>query len=185
MRKFGPHLVAGLLILAFVLSVGGSALAAYAPISLNVPSYKQTDERRASVRIGNSGKTIGKIGCAITSLAMAESYRTGTRIEPDQMESRLSFNAGGALFWPANYSIPGSITFEQLYQKLKNGIPVIVGAINANGGTHFAIVKGYDGGDTLSASGFLINDPGSSSRTRLSQFMAAYPTLYRRVYYTD
>ena len=49
-------------------------LSAGAAVSLNVPSYKQTDARWASVTLGSSGQTIGRIGCTTTALAMTESY---------------------------------------------------------------------------------------------------------------
>jgi uncharacterized protein YraI len=170
---------------AYLKPLGGSTASAarYAAISLNVPNYKQTDSRWARLMIGNSQKTIGSIGCAITSLAMTESYRTGSAITPDMMQKRLSYNSTGALYWPGNYLLPGSISYSQLYQKLKDNVPVIVGARKADGGTHFVVIKGYVGGNSLTASGFTINDPGSSTRTRLSQFLSVYPKLYRRAYY--
>ena len=57
-----------------------SASTNYSKIALKVPSYKQTDSRWANIKIGTSGKTIAKIGCATTAIAMMESYRTGTTI---------------------------------------------------------------------------------------------------------
>jgi hypothetical protein len=188
MKRFAKHLMAWACLIALLLSVSPGAPAkadAYPAVSLKVPSYKQTDSRWASAKVGNSGKTIGKIGCALTSLAMTESYRTGSTITPLKMASRLSFDKSGSLYWPSNYVIPDAIPFSQLYRKLKQGVPVIVGARKASGGTHFVVITGFAGGDRLSASGFTINDPGSSTRTRLSQFLAAYPTLYRRLYYTN
>jgi len=73
---------------------------------------------------------------------------------------------------------------EGVERLVKAGIPVIVGARRADGGTHFVVVKGFLGGDSLTASGFAINDPGSGSRTTLQQFLSAYPTVFRRAYYT-
>lgn len=188
MKHFAKHLTVAACLIALVLSMAPGALAkadAYPAVSLKVPSYKQMDSRWASAKVGSSGKTIGKIGCALTSLAMTESYRTGTTITPLAMASRLSFDKSGSLYWPGNYVIPAAIPFSQLYRKLKEGVPVIVGARKPSGGTHFVVITGFVGGDSLGASGFTINDPGSSTRTRLSQFLAVYPTLYRRVYYTN
>ncbi len=166
-------------------SPGGSSAPAqtYPAVSLSVPSYKQTDSRWAAAEIGNSGRTIADIGCATTALAMTESYRTGSSVTPDVMESRLTYSSGGSLYWPENYALVDKLTFSQLYQKLKGGVPVIIGCVNSSGGTHFVVVTGYAGGSKLSASGFTINDPGSSSRTTLAQFLSAYPTLFRRLYY--
>ena len=170
---------------SFLSSGGASSSSTYPAISLSVPSYKQLDSRWASVEVGTSGRTIGDIGCATTALAMTESYRTGQAITPDVMEDRLSYTSGGSLYWPSNYALVDKITFGQVYLKLKSGVPVIVGCQNASGGTHFVVITGYTGGNTLSASGFTINDPGSSSRSTLSQFLSAYPTLFRRLYYTN
>lgn len=164
---------------------GSSSTASYAAVSLNVPSYKQTDSRWAAVEVGDSGRTIGDIGCATTALAMTESYRTSSTVTPDKMEERLTYDSGGSLYWPDNYALVSSITFSQLYAKLKSGIPVVVGCKNASGGSHFVVITGYSGGSGLTASGFTINDPGSSSRTTLAQFLSAYPTLFRRLYYTN
>ncbi|UKI48949.1 MAG: hypothetical protein L6U99_08965 [Clostridium sp.] len=44
-----------------------------------------------------------QIGCAITSLAITESYRQNKTITPDVMLKQLNFTNGGALYWPSNY----------------------------------------------------------------------------------
>ena len=75
----------------------------YAAVSLQVPSYKQTDSRWADVYIGTSGKTIRQIGCATTAVAMLESYRTGQTIYPDTMSRTLRYTPSGNLYWPSDY----------------------------------------------------------------------------------
>lgn len=167
----------------FTLIPLGAAAEAYPAISLKVPSYKQMDSRWGKVEVGRSGQTMAEIGCAVTSLAMTESYRTGKTVTPAQMEKKLGFTPGGALYWPENYSLVGRLTYRQLYEKLKSGVPVIAGCRSPSGRTHFVVIRGYAGGDTLTPSKFLINDPGSSTRTTLAHFMAAYPSLFRRVFY--
>ncbi len=163
---------------------GGSTQAqTYPAIQLNVPSYKQTDSRWANVKVGSSGRTIADIGCVTTALAMMESYRTGTSITPDVMESKLQYTSGGAVYWPSNYALDGALSYDNIYAMLKSGKPVIVGAKTSSGSTHFVVVKGYTGGNTLTASGFVINDPGSNSRTTMAQFLSVYPTIFRTVYY--
>ncbi len=159
------------------------ATQAYPALSLAVPSYKQTDSRWANVEVGDSGRTISDIGCATTALAMMESYHSASTVTPSVMESRLQYTAGGALYWPSNYLLDGAVGYSEIYTLLKNGKPVIVGAKTSSGSTHFVVIKGFTGGDTLTASGFLINDPGSSTRTTLSQFLSVYPTIFRTVYY--
>ncbi len=158
---------------------------AYPSISLSVPDFKQTDSRWANVIIGNSGKTIGKIGCATTGIAMMESYRTGETIYPDAMSKKLSYSSTGNLYWPSDYVVVTSSSdyLNKIYQKLKDGKPVLFGAKNSSGTQHWVVIKGYSGGNLLSASGFLINDPGTKYRTNLQQFLNEYPTFYKYFYY--
>lgn len=157
----------------------------YKAVSLSVPDYKQTDSRWASKKIGSTNYTIGQIGCTTTSIAMAESYRTGTAVYPDKMASRLSYSASGALYWPDNYSSTTDFTnyMQTIYNLLAQGKPVIVGAKKANGSQHWVIVKGIYGVNTLTPTAFKINDPGSTARTNLGHFFAEYPYLHRIVWY--
>ncbi len=156
----------------------------YTAVKLNVPSFKQTDSRWANVTIGSSGKTIGKIGCATTALAMTESYRTGTTIYPDAMMKKLSYTSGGAVYWPSNYTIITSSSgyLQKIYNILSSGKPVILGCKNSSGSQHYVVITGVRASSTLSASSFYINDPGSNSRTTLNQFLSAYPNFYKFMY---
>lgn len=155
-----------------------------AAISLSVPSFKQTDSRWANVKIGTSGKTIAKIGCATTAIAMMESYRTGTTIYPDAMSKKLSYTSSGSVYWPTNYKTVTSSAgyLSMIYELLKQGKPVLFGAKNAYGTQHWVVITGFTGG-SISASNFTINDPGSNSRVTLQQFLSAYPTFYKYFYY--
>ncbi len=157
----------------------------YSKVSLNVPDFKQTDSRWASVQIGNSGKTIGKIGCATTGIAMMESYRMGTIIYPDTMSKKLSYSSTGNLYWPSDYTVITSSAgyLNKIYQKLKEGKPVLLGAKNSAGTQHWVVITGFIGGNSLTASGFAINDPGTKYRTNLQQFLNEYPTFYKYFYY--
>jgi len=157
----------------------------YKAISLNVSRYAQLDSRWANVTLGTSGQTIGQIGCTTTCLAMTESYRTGTAIYPNQMAQRLSYTSGGALYWPSDYITSTSTDYlKTIYAQLERGIPVIIGAKNAYGGAHWVVVTGYTGGNTLTASGFTINDPGTTSRTNLQHLFNSYPNFHRIAYYS-
>ena len=162
-----------------------SASTNYSKIALKVPSYKQTDSRWANVKIGTSGKTIAQIGCATTAIAMMESYRTGTTIYPDAMSKKLSYSSSGNVYWPSNYKAVTSSSgyLSKIYEKLKEGKPVLFGAKKSSGSQHWVVITGYNGGDALTASGFIINDPGSSKRTNLQQFLNEYPTFYKYFYY--
>ena len=169
----------------YVSSTNLTAAAAYPSISLAVPSYKQTDSRWSWVKIGNSGKTIGQIGCATTGVAMMESYRTGKTIYPDAMSRQLSYSANGNLYWPSHYTAVTQTSgyLGVVYSILRQGKPVLFGAKNASGGQHWVVITGYNGGNSLTASGFSIHDPGSNSRTNLQQLLNSYPNFYKFFYY--
>lgn len=156
----------------------------YSGISLNVPDYKQTDSRWSGVTLGTSGQTIGKIGCATTALAMTESYRTNTTIYPHTMAKKLSYTSGGAVYWPQNYTIITSQSghLTKIYNALKSGKPVIVGAKNSYGGQHYVVVTGVVACNSLTSSAFLINDPGSNTRKTLNEFYNSYPNFYKMLY---
>ena len=162
-----------------------STPSSYPKKTLNVPSFKQTDSRWANVKIGTSGKTIGQIGCVTTAIAMMESYRTGTTIYPDAMSKKLSYSSSGNVYWPSNYIAVTSSNgyLSKIYEKLKEGKPVLFGAKKSSGTQHWVVITGYSGGDTLTTSGFIINDPGSSRRTNLQHLLNEYPTLYKYFYY--
>lgn len=162
------------------LSTGG-----YSNVSLSVPSFKQTDSRWANVKIGSSGKTIAQIGCATTAIAMMESYRTGTTIYPDAMMRKLSYSSSGNVYWPSHFKVVTSTTnyLNGIYNQLKNGKPVLLGAKKSSGTQHWVVVTGFTGGSSLSASNFTINDPGSNTRKNLQQFLNEYPVSYKYFYY--
>ncbi len=153
---------------------------AYNPITLNVPDYKQTDSRWKNVIIGNSGKTIGRIGCVTTGIAMMESYRTGKTIYPDAMSKKLSYSSSGNVYWPSDYIVTTSSSgyLAKIHDILKSGKPVLFGAKNSQGGQHWVVITGFNGG-SLTASNFIINDPATVSRNTLQQFLNAYPNFYK------
>ena len=158
---------------------------AYNAISLSVPSFKQTDSRWANVALGSSGKTMAKIGCATTAIAMMESYRNGSIITPDAMAKQLRYTASGSVYWPSHYIVTTDVSnyLSQIYSLLQAGKPVLFGAKNNSGGQHWVVITGYTGGSSLSTSAFAIHDPGSNSRTTLQQFLNAYPNFYKYFHY--
>ena len=158
---------------------------AYPAVTLGVPSFKQMDSRWAEVLIGESGKTMAKIGCATTAIAMMESFRWGSTITPDAMAERLRYTPSGNVYWPEDYTAvtTDSGMLSSVYSRLRQGKPVLFGARNSYGSQHWVVIRGYSGGDSLAASGFLIHDPGSNSRTTLGQFLNSYPTFYKYFYY--
>ena len=161
-----------------------SSDSSYKAIKLTVPSYKQTDSRWANVTLGSSGQTIARIGCATTAIAMLESYRTGTTIYPNAMAKKLSYTSGGAVYWPSHYTIITSSSgyLSKIYNLLKDGKPVLIGAKKSNGSQHYVVITGVKATSSLTTSSFYINDPGSTSRTTLAQFMNDYPYFYKMMY---
>ena len=157
----------------------------YPALSMQLPNFKQTDSRWANVLIGNSGKTIARIGCTTTAIAMMESYRTGQTIYPDAMSKKLNYTSSGDLYWPSDYQavLSSAGYLEGIYSQLKAGKPVLFGAKTASGKQHWVVITGYTGGDTLSASRFTVNDPGSNYRTNLQHLLDEYPVFYKYFYY--
>lgn len=144
---------------------------------LSVPYYSQTDSRWSGVYLGSSGKTLGKIGCTTTCLAMTESFRTGTTIRPDTMAGRLTYSSSGSLYWPSNYQTTTAVSFSSIKNLLDQGKPVILGLRTASYSTHWVVVTGYSGNT------YYVNDPGSSSRTTLADVFEKYPYFYKMAYY--
>ncbi len=158
----------------------------YKKIALSVKSYKQTDSRWSSVKIGTQGDTIGSSGCTTTALAMAESFHLNKAVTPADMAKKLSYSSSGVLYWPSDYStelISSSDYLSRIYSVLSSGKPVIVGMKKSNGSQHWVVVTGHKKStSSLSAGNFTINDPGSGTRTLLSEFAAVYPIPYKIAY---
>lgn len=163
--------------------LSGGNQQAYPGISLSVPSFKQTDGRWAGYPLGTKGGTIGTIGCAVTGIAMMESYRTGQVIYPNEMAKKLSFSAGGAVYWPSHFTVKTTLDLSHIYSLLQQGKPVLIGGKTASGGQHWVVITGYSGGETLTASNFTIHDPGSNSRVTLQQFFKVFPNFYKYFHY--
>lgn len=157
----------------------------YSSVSLWVPNLKQADERWADTVIGTSGKTFAQIGCATTAIAMVESHRTGKTIYPDSMALQLKYTPSGNVYWPGHYTAVTDLSgyLSKIYQLLRQGKPVLFGAVNTYGSQHWVVITGFSGGTSLTASGFTIRDPGTWSRTNLQQFLSTYPTVYKYFYY--
>lgn len=152
-------------------------------IKVSVPKYSQYDSRWKNVKLGKSPKTIGQVGCTTTCLAMSESYLTKTTIYPDKMSKKLKYTSGGALYWPSNYTLKSSNNYlSEIYNQLKKGKPVLVGAKTSKGSQHWVIVTGYNGNGINKASSYTINDPGYSKKTNLQQHFDKYTKFYKIAY---
>ena len=173
--------------LGYVKSSYLTSTASYSAISLSVPHYMQTDKRWASVTLGSSGKTIYRVGCATTSIAMIESYRTGKTIYPDVMSKKLKYTSSGNVYWPSDYNVRTSSSgyLSTIYSELKAGRPVLIGVKTSAGGQHWVVITGCKASSSLKTSDFLINDPADSSRTTLADLYADYPIFYKYFTYSD
>jgi uncharacterized protein YraI len=156
---------------------------AYPEISLPVPNFRQTDSRWSWMTLGTSGKTIGKVGCATTGIAMLESYRTGTTVTPAVMCRRLTYTASANVYWPTHYRAVFHYSLSDIYRLLAEGKPVLLGAKSASGGQHWIVVTGCCATDRLTASAFTINDPGATARKTLADFFEDYPYFDKYFYY--
>ncbi len=156
-------------------------------VYLDVPAYKQTDGRWGDVTLGSSKRKMKDIGCATTCLAMSKSFLTKTMVYPDDMEELLWYDKKGNLGWPKTYTWTTDSTYylETIFEKLHEGIPVLVGSEKKNGRPHWVLVVGYCGdGENFYPSDFLINDPLPDNRTNLKQFFETYPVFYKMAFYT-
>ena len=155
----------------------------YSPVSLWVRDMKQMDSRWADTVVGTSGKTMAQIGCATTAIAMLESHRTGIVRYPDEMMTLLSYTPSGSVYWPAHYTIVTDGSLSVIYERLKQGKPILFGATSPYGAQHWVVITGFTGGTSMTADKFTIRDPGTYSRTNLQQFLAVYPNFYKYFYY--
>lgn len=153
-----------------------------ATVKLNVPFYKQSDSRWKNVKIGT--KTIGQIGCTTTCIAMVYSYNTGKTVYPNKVKNMLRYS-NNDLYWSSignvgltskvyNCSVSNSM-LKTIYNKLKEGRPVIIGAVVPGGASqHWVVITGYTGSSTtnFSTADFTINDPGYQNCSTLKAFLA-------------
>ena len=151
-------------------------------VSINgVPYYKQSDSRWKNVKIGTN--TIGQIGCLVTCIAMVYSFKTGKTVYPHQVKNYLRF-ANNDLYWSSlsdvgltsksyNCGISNSM-MQTIYNLLRQGKPVIIGASTANGGSqHWVVITGYKGSTSnFTTAGFTILDPGYQNCKTLKDFLA-------------
>ena len=86
-------------------------------ISLNVGLLKQKDSRWANVKVGT--KTIGQIGCLITSLTMKYNYQNKTNITPATMRNKLKFS-NNDLIWNSVSNLGYTINSSYNNSKLNN-----------------------------------------------------------------
>ena len=159
------------------LAVSGDG--AYKAVSYSMPSYKQYNY--SSLRLPGSNERVSTHGCAVTSLAMAESVRRSYTVTVKDVIQNEKFTSSGALYWPSAYSYGGT-SLSEIYNRLSGGSPVIIHVKTSSGKAHFAVVTGFTG-SALVASNFKINDPGSATRLTLADLYKEYPIGVKTLYF--
>jgi len=122
--------------------------------------YSQDNPAWSGMNIGNSDSTIGRYGCALTSLAMVLTKYGVTRTPADIASNPAYFN-NDLIVWPeiGGHGVSAGGGWSDVDTSIESDRPVIA-RLNAYGGTHFVVIyaKGSDGK-------YLILDPISGSRT--------------------
>lgn len=160
-------------------------------VLLDIVRYVQSEGPWQDLQLGESRYTIAQAGCTTTCFAMCESYLTGMEVTPDKMWERLTYSNEGNLYWPEEYYQDYSSDYLfKIYQKLHQGIPVLIGARHGSGGQHWVLVTGYDpkgkeitSASQLKAADFTINDPASKGRSTLAEFFRDLPYYIKFAYY--
>ncbi len=128
--------------------------------------YRQDDAAWGALKIGDTTDTMRAYGCTISSVAMAASNLTGTKITPGQLVTKLSDNNGftdrGWLIWD---KLPAA-TDGKVSAKLYNQ-PDHSHIQNCLDDGHYPLVKFYLGGTIVhwglivgtTAEDYLIRDP--------------------------
>ena len=147
---------------------GGVAFTNFA--ALVTPHYLQRDPQWKDETIG-SGETLAKVGCTVSSLAMAlEHY--GVHLTPKSLNDSLKANDGytrrGWLLWGAVEKISGGKasvraldkpTHADLDAALQAGHPVLVKVFINKIIPHWVLVSGKDG------TNYLMRDPLNEAKT--------------------
>lgn len=135
--------------------------------------YSQDNSAWSGNNIGNSDSTIGRYGCALTSLAMVLKYY-GVNITPADIASNPAYFSDDLIVWPTigGHSLHGGGGWSDVDESISHGQPVIT-KLNAFGGTHFVVIYSKN-----SEGKYLILDPISGSRTYGKSLVAQFYFYY-------
>jgi hypothetical protein len=147
---------------------GGAAFTNFAAIP--TPHYLQHDPQWKDETIG-SGETLAKVGCTVSSLAMAlEHY--GISFTPQTLNAALKANGGytprGWLLWSAVTKVTSGRIFVRIPEKpthkdidsaLRAGQPVLVKVFIKHVIPHWVLVAGKEGTQ------YLMRDPLNEAKT--------------------
>ena len=138
-------------------------------LELNVPSFRQADDRWRKDKLGNTPATLGAEGCAVTSAAMVlASY--GADTDPGRLNKLVTeangYEGAGWLVWEKAAEVTGDIarkayeaepSYRLIDENLWRRNPVIVRLRLESGTTHFVVIAGKEGYD------YLTRDPGAGA----------------------
>ena len=138
-------------------------------LELNVPIFRQADDRWRNDILGATPATLGAEGCAVASAAMVlASY--GCDTDPGRLNKALTENAGyvgnGWLVWEKAAEVTGNVarkayedlpSYRLMDEQIDRGNPVIVRLRTKEGITHFVVIAGKEGFD------YLTRDPGAGA----------------------
>ena len=138
-------------------------------LELNVPSFRQADDRWRADPLGNTPATLGAEGCAVTSAAMVlASY--GADTDPGRLNKLVTAADGyvgsGWLVWEKAAEVTGNLarkvydaepSYRLIDENLRRRNPVIVRLRTEGGITHFVVIAGKEGYD------YLVRDPGTGA----------------------
>jgi hypothetical protein len=138
-------------------------------LELDVPLFRQADDRWRSDPLGPTENTLGAEGCAVSSAAMVlASY--GIDTDPGRLNAFLKTNDGyterGWLYWEKAAELaPDRVrhvyedlpTYALIDRNLARRNPVIVRLRYPSGVTHFVVIAGKHGFE------YLTRDPGAGA----------------------
>ena len=142
-------------------------------LELDVPIFRQADDRWSKDKLGNTPATLGAEGCAVASAAMVlASY--GADTDPGRLNKLVTeadgYEGAGWLKWEAAAEVTGNIarkvyeadpSYRLIDENLARKNPVIVRLRTESGITHFVVIAGKDGYD------YLTRDPGAGAEKGL------------------
>lgn len=138
-------------------------------IELDVPIFRQADDRWCNEKLGRTEASLGAEGCAVAAAAMVlASY--GVDTDPGRLNKLVTdadgYVGNGWLVWEKAAEVTGDVarkayegepSHRLIDENLARRNPVIVRLRTEGGTTHFVVIAGKEGYD------YLTRDPGAGA----------------------
>lgn len=138
-------------------------------LELDVPLFRQADDRWRKDKLGKTEASLGAEGCAVAAAAMVlASY--GVDTDPGRLNKLVTdadgYVGNGWIVWEKAAEVTGNIarkayedepSYRLIDENLARRNPVIVRLRTEGGVTHFVVIAGKDGYD------YLTRDPGAGA----------------------